>query len=263
MRRRAGSLVNYLNHKYQYRKKRQEEYDLWNKHIKEIKNHAETQIISCKDYPDAFDYVNNLFPHRDVKQVYIFQVQKSVLKKYGLGFCGGFYDKIFKYIILAEDNTEKSEQNNSIWNSIKAEITKDEVIVHELLHYCFDQDGKQIDRNLEEEFAYGYSLKYLLDKGYNEDEIIKKNYFPYLLERQRSEIINNKIKNMKCKKIDEIQNILEAQEDHIFQKTCEKATEQGKLIIEIYKKKMNITDDTIANKDDYSINQFDLLDLED
>ena len=54
-------------------------------------------------------------------------------------------------------------------------MSKDEVIVHELLHYCHASIGSDTDINLSEEFAYGWSLGYLRAKGYSDEEIIENN----------------------------------------------------------------------------------------
>ena len=59
------------------------------------------------------------------------------------------------------------------------------MIAHELCHYAFVEDGRNYAakrKELWEEFAYGWTLGYLRNKGYSDEDIIKNNYLPFLVE---------------------------------------------------------------------------------
>lgn len=262
MHKRTNTINYYLKYKNKYKKDRLQEIETWEKNLNKIINHDSTELVKYPDYPKAFDYVSELFPNIGIKDIKIFQVSKSILSKYGLGFCGGFYDKIGKNIFVCKnEDSDFAKDGTSIWSRISSSITEDEVIVHELLHYCFDYNGKKIDINLEEEFAYGNSLKYLLDKGYTEDEVIKNNYYPYLVDRNRSKIIKSIVKNI-SKLEKDVEAVIKEKEKYIFDKTCEEAYKHGETIIQIYKKKFNIEDRPNTIIDD-SYDCFDFIDLED
>ena len=89
----------------------------------------------------------------------------------GFGGAGGFYSKTYKVIIISGKQKQRKKTYADRY-SVSAKLEIDEVIVHELLHYCYFEEGKSNKSvGLNEEFAYGWSIGYLRKKGYTDDEL--------------------------------------------------------------------------------------------
>ena len=162
------------------RKRNEDEYKLLRKHIEKIQKIA-LKVISYPEYKEAYDYVDNIFPGSNVKNVNIYKVAAIELEKMGFGAAEGFYDKISRIIVLcgARKSFFSSRDKRYI---VKAKLTTDEVIVHELCHYAYASEGNfSTSRDMHEEFAYGWSLGYLRGKGYSDDYIINYNFLPHLV----------------------------------------------------------------------------------
>lgn len=142
-----------------------------------IKANPSTKKIIYEDFSEAFDYVGNIFPDIDVKSIDVRQASPVLLKKLGYDGIGGFFDLITKTVVVS---AHQLVRHNLSRYSIRASLNRDEVIVHELLHYCHYANGSYTSVNLKEEFAYGWSLGYLRNKGYSDEDIVGKNYLPYL-----------------------------------------------------------------------------------
>jgi hypothetical protein len=155
------------------------------KAMEKIKASPNTVKIQYPEYKEAYEYVDNLFPGSDVKSVTIYKVSPVYLEKLGYGGAGGFYCRYSKVIVVAAYTPKrKGGYIHSRYDfSVKAQITKDEVIAHELCHYCFvEEGGFSNSKEINEEFAYGWTVGYLRSKGHDDDFIITKNYFPFLVE---------------------------------------------------------------------------------
>ncbi len=166
------------------REQKSEEFSKHQKSMAKIKASPNTQRINYPTYKEAYDYVDNLFPGSEVKKVGIYKVSPTFLTKLGYGGCGGFYCRYSKVIVISSWLPVNKNRYPSRYNfSIKAKITKDEVIAHELLHYCFvEEGGFSNSREINEEFAYGWSVGYLRSRGHSDDFIITKNFYPFLVE---------------------------------------------------------------------------------
>jgi hypothetical protein len=142
-----------------------------------IKSYEHTRRIRYPEYKEAFDYVHNLYPAVGVKQAFVYHSPKHFLKEVGYGGVGGFYDTVAKVVVIT-DWLSEGEYNEF---KIDAEFTPDEVLCHELIHYCANYKLASSRRVVEEEIAYGKSIGYLRMKGRTDQFIIEKNMLPYLL----------------------------------------------------------------------------------
>ena len=119
---------------YQFRKNAKEQYELTQKNITKIKRIA-LKLIKYPEYHEAFDYIDNLFPRVKVKNISIYKVSARDLAKMGYGGAEGFYDTISKIIVIC--GSRKLVTNIDKKYRIVAKIERDEVIVHELCHFCY------------------------------------------------------------------------------------------------------------------------------
>lgn len=126
-------------------------------------------------YADAYDYVGKLYPSVGVKAASVYYSPASVLAAFGFAGVGGFYDIESRIVVI-------TDCIDSYQTRYKADFTLDEVLCHELIHYAANFKQPVASRELEEEIAYGYSIKYLQTiKNRSDDFIIRKNLFPYLI----------------------------------------------------------------------------------
>ena len=143
--------------------------------IRAIKEHKQTRRLLYDEYPLAFDYVANLYPAIDIRAAMVFYSPSAIVSYFGFPGVGGFYD-VGSQIVVITDCLDDYEAK------YKAEFTVDEVLCHELIHYCANFKKPLSSRELEEEIAYGHSIKYLqLIKKHSDEFIIRKNLFPYLI----------------------------------------------------------------------------------
>ena len=221
-----------------------------------------TDIIFLK----AFDYVNNLFPECKVKEATIYKCSRAYLDSLGYKSAAGFFCRLKKVVVIP-DKLDFSEDPNSIWGSVKCTATIDEVIVHELLHYCSDrQDNYTTSVNIEEEFAYGNSIGYLKQKGYTKDEIIKNNFMPYLINSVDYSkflpdiLVKNgyHIGELEFVSENKKEEILKKLEKQIFKQAWDRAWEKGEEIIKIYSSKRF----KMNNRINDNSKDFDFIDLE-
>ena len=258
------SNLDIFRHKNAIRERTNKAIALTVKNVAKIKRYSGTKEVKYPEYKEAFDYVDNLFPKTNIKEVIVLQVSALFLSKIGYGGVGGFYDRISKTVVFASHL--KTTRNK--W-CICGKIKKDEVLVHELIHYCyFDYQNSSNSVGLTEEFAYGWSLGYLQQKGYTNDEIIKNNYLPYLFQVAKQEIF---VKVLRSHDIDprEFQNYRNQKKyrialkynKEIHTKSLKLAMEQGRILVDIYDRKINgskIDKNITINK----VNRFGLLDIE-
>jgi len=207
-----------------------------------IKKNPSTKKILYEDYPESFDYVGDIFPDICVKSIDVRQSSPLLLKKLGYDGIGGFFERITKTIVISAHQLVSHNLNRY---SIKAKLKRDEVIVHELLHYCHHLIGSNPSVNLKEEFAYGWSYGYLRNKGYSDEQIIKDNYLPYLYGvcykdgffnvLRKENISIEKIRNASPLRRERIIHPLKSK---IHKEVVRLGTERGMEIIRIYKKKI-------------------------
>jgi len=212
-------------------------------HLERIEKHVGTVRIQYLDYKKAFDYVDDLFPEALVKESIVLRASSSFLNRLGYKGIGGFYNRVCKKVVVPDKLIFSIAKNKSIWNSIKAKISEDEVIVHELLHYASDSRGTASrSANAEEEFAYGNSIGYLKSKGHTDEYIITKNFLPFLVGTINiKKILWKKLQEagydpekLSCMSYQKKNSIYAKVEKKVFEETKEKAIKLGQEIIDIY-----------------------------
>lgn len=164
---------------HQLRATHAEEYQLTQKNIEKIKRIA-IKKIQYPEFKEAYDYVDNLFPAVHIKTIVIHKVFATDLIKMGYGGIEGFYDPVSKIVVLSGSRRSVPPLDKRYY--VEAKVSKDEVVVHELCHYCYIAEGhRSISSEMREEFAYGWSIGYLRQKGHSDENIIKYNFLPYLM----------------------------------------------------------------------------------
>ncbi len=249
---------------YNLREEAKKQYELTQKNIKKIKGIA-LKIIRYPEYKEAFDYVDNLFPRVKAKEISIYKVAARDLAKMGYGGAEGFYDSISKIIVVC--GARKKPQYINKKYHIMAKIERDEVIVHELCHYCYIFEGQRsISSEMREEFAYGWSIGYLRQKGYTDEQIIKYNFLPYLVglsydEAIKNILVRNDISNYEYNNHSRYQRKEFKRRffGRIFERSKELAMERGFKLINLYSKKLEEGTGLIDEEED--MDRFDILDL--
>lgn len=166
-------------HNPRLRKEHAEQYQLTQKNIEKIKRIALKQI-RYPEFKEAYEYVDNIFPAVNVKNVVIYKVAAMDMAKMGYAEVEGFYDPVTKIVVICGAR-KKSDPVDRRYH-VEAKVDKDEIIVHELCHYCYIAEGhRSISSEMREEFAYGWSIGYLRQKGHSDEYIIKYNFLPYLM----------------------------------------------------------------------------------
>jgi len=259
------NMSKYTKMKQEKREKEKKELESFNDKIYRIKNYAVKTKIEYPEYKEAYDYVDKLFPQINIKNVVIYRVNGEYLAKLGFGSAGGFYVKSSKMIVLSSlaGSFRKKIRYNP--RDICAKITKDEVIVHELIHYCFNQKDICKDSDQHEEFAYGWSIGYLREKGYSDEEIIKNNFLPYLYNSVGNKIFSNILANHNIK-LNEYNQYSAQKKNRVkrefgkefHEKALKKSYEIGHQLIDIYSRKMSGEQKEVEKKK----SRFDFLDLE-
>lgn len=256
--------LNNFKAKQQAKTKAKEQYQTVIKNVNKIKKIALKQI-AYPEYKEAYDYVDNLFPQVSVKEVTIYKVAAKDLAKMGYGGAEGFYDNISKTVVVC--GARKSQRNINKGCSVIAKIERDEVIVHELIHYCyFDEGNYSNSTQMKEEFAYGWSLGYLRQKGYSDEYIIKYNFLPFLVNSAlkkatkyvlaQNDISNREYNSHTSFKRKEFNRKYGRK---VFVRAKEIGMERGYELINLYSKKL---EGYVGHLDsEKPVGRFDLLDL--
>ena len=250
---------------YRLAENRKKQMELTTELSEKIKRNPSTVKITYEDCPEAFDYVAHIFPDIGVETIDVRQATPLLLKKVGYDGIGGFFERITKTVIVAAYQLVSNKSNKY---SIKAKLKRDEVIVHELLHYCHNEIGSSPSVNLKEEFAYGWSVGYLREKGYTDAEIIEFNYLPYLYNVCYKDGFQNVIRDStltmdKLRKASPAlkNRLLSPLKNKIHKEVIRLATEKGKEIIRIYSEKI-AKGQTYQNMRKTPNKLFDVLDLD-
>lgn len=234
-----------------------------NKSDRIIKNPS-TELLSYNDYPEAFKYVNSIFPDMDLQSIKIYKASPLMLKKVGYDGMGGFFNALSKIIVISSYQLIPLDVQK---HTVRAKLQKDEILVHELLHYCHNKIGKHDSVNLKEEFAYGWSWGYLKEKDYQDSYILEYNYMPYLYQIYYKDGVLNTLKNNNISK-DKFYKassqyqykILNNLAGQVFHETKKFATKKGQQIIDVYSKKYREGQVYYTQKKDSNI--FNNLDLD-
>jgi len=260
---------NYQPKDYLYnhnlREKHKKEYQLTKKNMEKIKQIFIKQI-KYPEFEEAYEYVDKLFPRVKVKEIAIYKVMARDLEKMGYGGAEGFYDTISKSIVVGGERRREVSLNRG---SIQAKVERDEVIVHELCHYCYVFEGnRSVSSQQREEFAYGWSIGYLRQKGYSNEYIIRYNFLPYLVNISYEQATKNvlawndisiseynahsKFKRIEFKKM---------YGRKILERAKEIGIEKGQKIIDLYTKKIEEGTGYFDEEEDEELTRFDYLDL--
>ena len=237
MRQRRYSTASRVTNGINQRANRDKEFDKVKKNIQKVRSSPSTIEVHYPQYKEAFEYVDNLFPHCNVKDVTVYKVKTSIMEKLGFGGAGGFYDRLYKSVVFSSG---KSSMDSKY--SIHSKIDNDDVIVHELLHYCYFADGKScVSVALQEEFAYGNSVGYLRGKGHSDEEIVENNFLPFLVSNVRNDVAKSillkegiSIKEYNSYTDAKKQRIMKRLHKQIQKKSVELAKEKGLALIAIY-----------------------------
>ena len=249
---------------HKLRQDAKDQYEATTKNVAKIKDIYLSKIEFPK-YQEAFDYVDNLFPRVKVKNITIYKVMYRDLAKMGDGGAEGFYDTISKIIVVC--GARPKAQNIDKRYHVQAKIERDEVIVHELCHYCYYAEGKRsVSSELREEFAYGWSVGYLRQKGYTDDQIVKYNFLPYLIglsfeEATKNVMVQNGVSTYDYNKHSKYQRkeFNRTYFGKIFRRAKEIANERGHRLIELYS--MKLKEGTGLPDEEVDVDRFDILDL--
>ena len=254
-------MTKYIGNKSAYLTRLKQRIQLVKDHIKTIKSDLNTKKIIYPEYQEAFDYVDNSFPEAKVKNVIVYRVSRELLNKLGYDGVGGFYNSVTKNIAVG-DKLDISQ------SKFRATLEIDEIIVHELLHYCSGIDFNFQSVILEEEFAYGNSIQYFKNKGFDNDKIIKDYFMPFLVSITDVEKISKSIIYTKCPSSKDfgtsnkkIQELVKQYELEIDDAIIEECFIKGYKIIKVYDDKNKEQNNIVEDEKQY--NFVDLIDLGD
>ncbi len=251
-------------HDHKLRAEAKRVYELTAKNVERIKDIA-LRVIKYPDFREAFEYVDGLFPRVNVKEIPIYKVAAKDLMRMGYGHAEGFYDSISKIIVVCGVRPSHRPVNRRF--HIQAKIETDDVIVHELCHYCYYFEGRRsISSEMREEFAYGWSVGYLRQKGLTDEEIVKHNFLPYMIglsyeEARKNVMVKNGVSTYEYNNHTKFQRkeFRRTFAGKMFDRAKEIGMERGLCLVECYSKKLQEGTGLIDEQDD--TDRFDILDL--
>jgi hypothetical protein len=145
--------------------------------LAKIKKHFDTQPLGRESYPEAWGYVESLFPSLSEKIR-----NTKVYKNENTAFCASIG-------VPKEAGGLFFIKTGAILICWTRSFKDDVVIVHEMLHYCSQLLGSRFgNRNIEEDFAYLKSIRYLLSKGYDEKFIQEQYMLPHYLTNEYADL---------------------------------------------------------------------------
>lgn len=220
----------YLRHKRVFKANEQRTLKLHKESLDKIQSHKDTKLISPADFESAFSYVDNRFPKGKVREAKVYVAKRSLLDRIGYRGVGGFYSRVEKIVVIPDEMPSPkipSGKGKDRWKTIKANLTPEEILVHELCHYVSGQTcATNRSLQIEEEFAYGNMVDFCRMRGRTDDQIIRDIFMPYLVN-----IIMPK-KATIVPQNDEEDRVL-------FEAVTTEAMALGKKIIEIWDNKNN------------------------
>lgn len=199
------------------------------KYIDYVMTHKSTNIISYKDYPREYDYVYKKFPFPSIKRINIYNISRDNMNKLGYQRSRGVYISVHDIIFICDIS------NDYINTFFDIKLDKEDIIVHELLHYASKLNKNNFTRHKEEEFAYKNSIEYLRSKGYSDEKIINNNLLPYLLNMviKQNEVIDSFFRKKKIfiKTEKARKDMIDFYKEEIFKEFKNKAINLGKKFI--------------------------------
>ncbi len=261
---RSTNLAEICLQQYKQKEENKKNFQRMRQNVEKIKRIA-FEKIKYPDSKEAFEYVDKLFPRVKIKEIIIYKVSYKDLVKMGLVGIEGFYDSISKIIVVSGSHKSVIPVNREF--HIEAKVSKDEVMVHELCHYCYVFEGQRSESiELREEFAYGWSLGYLRKKEHSDEYIVKYNFLPYLMnisfeEATKNILAQNKITHREYNSHNKFErkDFNRKFERKIFRRAKEIAIERGYRIIDIYNRKLK--EGTGFLDEEPEGDRFDFLDI--
>jgi len=257
--------IEYSNKKRKYLASKKKEIEKLYSNVKKIISSCRTKTVGYEENKIAFEYVNSLFPNCNVKDVSVYKAPKSLLDKRGFSHADGFYLPDLKVILFSNNRNLRKRKRK------EGKVPDEVVLIHELLHYCYYEQGMQsFTTEIIEEFAYGWSVPYLKKIGYSDEKIIEEYFYPamsgivykeclkeVLLQNNISpKEYNNFTRKKKVRICNKYNKIIENLMD-------EKVFKKGKDLIDIYIKQYN--EGTISNKKENIFNskenKYGMLDI--
>lgn len=230
--------ADFIRQKEQARSAVRKSFQLTADRLTRIKSYENTRRVKYPEYKEAFDYVHELYPFAGVKQAFVYHTPKYFLNEVGYGGVGGFYDTYAKVVVITDWLGDDESHNPK---KVQAKFTIDEVLCHELIHYCANYKLAVSSRNVEEEIAYGKSIGYLRLKGHSDDFIIEKNMMPYLMtainkgDVYRHVLLKHFDPDLLAKASTEtLEKLLEPLGDEIFRAMKDSAYKLGEQMLSAY-----------------------------
>jgi len=234
------------------------------KNMEWIKKVALAEYTYPAYHPEAFIYVDNLFPRAGVEDVVIFKVSHKHMVKIGMGDADGFFSNPTKTLVISGVIPKRDLPPGL---SVTSKVSNDEVIVHELLHFAYKQEGyDNISSQMREEFAYGWSLGYMRQKGHTDEETIKNCYLPYLASINMEKALKLLLVRERIRR--SVYNNYGPYERKAFQRRYgrrlmdtakELGMEQGRKLVKVYDKKLR--EGPVSTEEKQEISRFHFLDI--
>lgn len=222
-----------------------EENEFCKRHIQVVEKAKKIAMdeIRYPQFKDAYDYVDSLFKGANIKEVVAYKLSASQMEKLGFGSAEGFYDILTTSVIIGGRKGFSGGGNKVVTN-----IERDEVLVHELLHYAFVAEGKLTQsREIAEDFAYGWSIGYMRKKGYSDSDIIKKYCLPFFVSTSWGEAFDSFLVSRNISSIDydrmstyEQKELKRSSYSKVLDKAIEIGTKKAQEMIEIYNRKLEM-----------------------
>jgi hypothetical protein len=229
--------ADFIRDQQRHRSVVRKSFELSRSRLDRIRGYSKTHRIVYPEYKEAFDYVHELYPSVGVKQAIVYHTSKALLNEVGYVGIGGFYDTQAR-IVCVTDWMGSGEYEDM---GVNAEYTIDEVLCHELIHYCANFRLPVASRGVEEEIAYGKSVGYLRLKGRSDDFIIEKNMLPYLMSVVDRGQVAKKVllksyseEDLASVRASTIQELIKPFKRAIHKQTIEDAKLIGKKMLLIY-----------------------------
>lgn len=150
--------------------------------LQSIIDHSFTVEKDIRENKKVYNYITGLFPNVTFDGLKVYEVSRKQLR--GLGALGVYIHG--QKVILYTRTSSSSDLNLSHKKYKRFRVSSDEVLVHELLHYCdhyFFPEAFDANNNYnDEEFAMGYSLGFFRQQqpGISDEDIVIKKYYAFL-----------------------------------------------------------------------------------
>ena len=139
-------------------------------------------------YRTAWNFVKNRYPDADLSgiNVYCLDVDKMNTIDIFRG-CGGCYIPALQSIVIKVGKDTTTSNQSPLYAALakyNASATEDDILVHELFHavsHALNRGTRKFS-HLEEEFVYKSTIEWLESIGYTKEEIIEKNFLPFVLQ---------------------------------------------------------------------------------